>query len=222
MTVRTCRAPGCGARTNRYGAFCSTHRSRSRRHGHPEQESITKADLTQYLKLVQARIARNEGSPLWAECEARWNAVLEHARRVLAAFQRGQAGYRCERIAAQEVVKLAENVEPSKVVHTTFAMFLLADRQPRRFRSDQAFRFQLARRLRGLTDLNAGTWYNHKTGNTHKAYQELTPRAVIVFAQWVADALGGVGLHLAKLEREQEEAKQQRRETLHVAMEALR
>lgn len=104
MTVRTCRAPGCGARTNRYGAFCPTHRSRSRRHGHPEQESITKADLTQHLKLVRARIARNESSPLWAECEARWNAVLEHARRVLAAFRRGQAGYRCESNILMEVL----------------------------------------------------------------------------------------------------------------------
>ncbi|KQO74524.1 hypothetical protein ASF20_04575 [Methylobacterium sp. Leaf88] len=221
MTVRSCRAPGCGARTSRYGAFCQTHRSRSRRHGHPEQESITKADLTPHLKLVRARIARNETSPLWAECEARWNAVLEHARRVLAAFQRGQAGYRPDRIAAQEVVQLASNVEPLRVLDTTFAMFLLQDRQPRQFRSDAAFRFQLVRRLRGLTELNAGSWYNHKTGKTHKAYRELTPRAVMVFGQWVADALGGVGLYLAKLEREQEEAKQQQMRSLAGALEAL-
>lgn len=221
MTVRTCRAPGCGARTTRYGAFCQTHRSRSRRHGHPEQEGITKADLTQYLKLVRARIERNQQSPLWAECEARWNAVLEHARRVLAAFQRGQAGYRCERIAAQEVVKLAENVAPSMVTQTTFAMFILQDYQPRRFRSDQAFRFQLVRRVRGLTELNAGSWYNHRTGKTHKAYRELPPRAVVVFGRWVADALGGVGLHLARLERQQEEARQQQANSLAGALEAL-
>ncbi|KMO44876.1 hypothetical protein VQ03_00815 [Methylobacterium tarhaniae] len=221
MTARTCRAPGCGARTSRYGAFCTTHRSRSRRHGHPDQESITTADLKPYLKLVRARIARNEASPLWAECEARWNAVLEHARRVLAAFQRCQAGYRPERIASQEVVKLAESVEPSKVVETTLAVFLLQEQQPRRFRSDKAFRFQLVRRLRGLTDLNAGSWYNHKTGKTHRAYRELTPRAVTAFAQWIIEALGGVALYLAGLERKQEQERQEQRRLLTEALEAL-
>lgn len=221
MTARTCRAPGCGARTTRYGRFCSTDKSRSRRHGHPEQTAVTKADLAAYLKLVRARIAKNERSPLWAECEARWDAVVERARHTLNALERGQAGYRHERIAAQEMVKLADHVEATQVVETTFALFLLEDCQPRRFRSDQAFRFQLVRRLRGLTDLNAGVWFNHKTGRTHRAYRELAPRAVATFAKWVVEALGGIGLYLARLEREQEEARQRSANALAGALEAL-
>ena len=221
MTARLCRAPGCGARTSRYGQFCSTHRSRSRRHGHPEQDGITKAHLSPYLELVRGRIAKNETSPLWAECEVRWNAVVDHARRTLTAFHRGQAGFRYERIAAQEVLKLADHVEAAQVIETTFAVFLLEDRQPRRFRSDQAFRFQLVRRLRGLTDVNAGSWFNHKTGRTHRAYRELTPRAVTTIAEWVVEALGGIALYLAKIERDQEEARQQRINVLAGALEAL-
>ncbi|WP_336489306.1 hypothetical protein [Methylobacterium nigriterrae] len=148
--------------------------------------------------------------------------MVERARHTLTALQRGQAGYRHERIAAQEMVKLADQVEAAQVVETTFALFLLEDRQPRRFRSDQAFRFQLVRRLRGLTDLNAGVWFNHKTGRTHRAYRELPPRAVATFAQWVVEAIGGIGLYLAKLEREQEEAKQQRMNALVGVLETLR
>lgn len=222
MTTRTCRAPGCGARTSRYGRFCSTHRSRDRRHGHPEQVAITKTDLAPYVRRVRARITKNEDNPLWAECEARWLSVVEHARRILAAFARKEAGYRFDRIAAHEAVKLADNVSPQQVLETTFAMYLLADRHPRRFRSDASFQTQLVRRLRGLTDLNAGQWFNHRTGKTHRAYREMTPRAVTSFAEWITASLGPVGLHLARLERSDEEARQRGVNAFAQAVEALR
>jgi hypothetical protein len=119
------------------------------------------------------------------------------------------------------VVKLGEHVGAVEVVETAFALFLLQDQQPRRFRSDQAFRFQLVRRLRGLTALNAGSWFNHKTGRTHRAYCELTPRAVVTIAKWVTEALGGVALYLAKMEREEAEARQQRVNALRSGLEAL-
>ncbi|KAA0124287.1 hypothetical protein CIW48_08135 [Methylobacterium sp. P1-11] len=221
MAVRTCRAPGCGARTSRYGKFCSTHRSRSRRHGHPEQRAITKADLAPYLRLVGARVAKNATSPVWAHCTDRWQAVVEHANRVLIAFERGQPGYRHERIAAREVIKLADHVSSTEVIETTFALFLLEDHQPRRFRSDASFRMQLARRLRGLTHLNAGTWYNHRTGKVQRAYRELTPRAALTFASWVIDALGAVGAALVRMEREEQEAKRCQANSLAEALEAL-
>lgn len=221
MHIRTCRAPGCGARTSRYGQFCSTHRSRSRRHGHPEQRAITKADLTPYVKRVSLRIAKNEDSPVWSECTTRWHTVVDHARGILAHAQQGKAGYRHERIAAHEVVKLADHVDATEVVKLAISAFLLEDNQPRRFRSDRAFRFQLVRRLRGLTDVNAGSWLNHRTGKTHRAYRDLTPRAVLTFAGWIIEALGGVALYLAKLERQEVEAQQQRSNALVQGLEAL-
>src|SRR5829696_6033366 len=79
--TRICRAPGCGARTtSRFSVYCSTHKSRLRRHGAVDQKAITKADLRLYLKLVRARIEKNRESPLWAHLEARWAALADHAR----------------------------------------------------------------------------------------------------------------------------------------------
>jgi hypothetical protein len=101
------------------------------------------------------------------------------------------AGNSSERIAAREVVKLAEHVEPREVVETVLAMFLLEQDQPRRFRSDPAFRTQLVRRTRGLSEVNAGTWYDAATGKTKRAYKELAPRANAVLGQWLAELFGG-------------------------------
>lgn len=222
MLTRTCRAPGCGARTTRYGVYCTTHKSRSRRHGHPEQRAITKADLKPYLKLVRKRIDNNADSPLWGQCEARWKAVVDHAQCILAAYQGGQTSYRYERIAAQEVVKLAADVEARKVIETTCALYIMQDDQPRRFRSDDAFRSQLARRVRSLTECNCGFWHDHRTGQMKRAYRDIPPKAVVLFSHWVGQTVGVVGLHLAKLERDEAEARRGHNSAMYEAIAALR
>jgi hypothetical protein len=71
---------------------------------------------------------------------------------------------------------------------------------PRRFVSDEAFRFQLARRLRGLTDVNAGEWFNYKTGKTKRAYRDLSPRATAILGNLLVHCFGLPGVMLAKKE----------------------
>ncbi|WP_246688072.1 hypothetical protein [Methylobacterium sp. WL120] len=166
-------------------------------------------------------MAKNEANPLWHQCEARWAAIIDHARHVIAASSGGRAGYRCERVAAQEVVKLADHVAPSDVVVTTLAAFVLIDHQPRLFRSDASFKTQLVRRVRGLTEVNAGSWFNAHTGKTKRAYRELTPRAVMVLAGWLSDALGAVGLTLADMERREHDHRQRERQAMAEALGSL-
>ncbi|WP_245500971.1 hypothetical protein [Lichenibacterium minor] len=129
--------------------------------------------------------------------------MVGHARAVLA---RQGAGSAYARQAASETVKLAEAVEAREIMATAFAVYLMADQQPRRFLSDTAFRVQLVRRLRGLTEANAGTWFDHKTGRTKRVYRELPPQAAGVMGEWIAKAFGAVGLFLARMDREQREA----------------
>jgi hypothetical protein len=128
---------------------------------------------------------------------------------------------RHERIAAQEVVKLSDAVPPREVVQTTLALFIMQELQPRRFRSDRSFRTQLVRRARGLSDLNAGSWFDNQTGTTKRAYKELTPRAAMVLSHWLADAFGAVGLHLAKLEQTEADKKQEEQRAIHEALSQL-
>jgi hypothetical protein len=107
------------------------------------------------------------------------------------------------------------------VVETALAMFMLQELEPRRFRSDEAFRTQLVRRVRGLTEVNAGEYYDHASGKTKRAYRELTPRATAVLGLWLAEAFGGAGLHLARLELTEWEKKNEERRELHKALSEL-
>ncbi|WP_244627304.1 hypothetical protein [Microvirga tunisiensis] len=128
---------------------------------------------------------------------------------------------RHERIAAKEVVKLYDAVPPREIVQTILALFMMQELQPLRFKSDKAFRTQLVRRVRGLTDLNVGSWFDHQTSKTKRAYRELSPRAASVLGQWLAEAFGGAGLHLARLEQVEADKKQEEQRALHASLSQL-
>ena len=64
---------------------------------------------------------------------------------------------------------------------TTSAVWEL---EPRRFRSDQAFWVQLARRARGLTDVNFGERWDNVRGKVQRCYRELTPRGRYLGRGW--------------------------------------
>jgi hypothetical protein len=218
-----CRAPGCDSpTTSRYSVHCSRHQSRLRRQGDVAQEAISKADLKGYLKRVRQRIEKNPDSPAWRQLESRWLAVVEHAKGVGAAFRAGKAGAQYVRKAADEVLKVAETATPRDVIETVLAMSMMEELDRRRFRSDSGFRFQLVRLVRALADVSAGRRYDHQSGKVRRVYRELTPRAVATIGQWLADMIGGAGIHLAQLEvRDIEEAKQ-KQQALWSALEELK
>ncbi len=174
MSYRMCRAAGCHERAaTRYGVYCNAHRSRLKRHGAVNQEPISKADLRVYEKLVEDRIERNKNKAIWPQLEARWAAVVRDAQEVVEQWRKGVPMPSFKRIAAFEIVKLSNAVEPGALIKTVLAMFLMQDQEPRKFRSDKAFLTQMVRRVRGLTKLNAGTWKDQGTGKTKVAYREL-------------------------------------------------
>ena len=71
------------------------------------------------------------------------------------------------------------------------AVYVMQELDPRRFRSDPGFRFQLVRRVRALADVNAGQRWDDKAEKVRRVYRELTPRAVATMGQWLAEALAG-------------------------------
>ena len=220
---RLCRAPGCDSpTTSRYSVYCSRHQSRLRRQGDVAQEAISKADLKTYLKRVRQRIAKNPDSAAWGQLEARWMAIVERARGVIAAFHSGKAGARYLRKAAEEVLRVAEAAPPRDLVETALAVFVMQELDPRRFRSDAGFRFQLVRRVRALADVSAGQRYDHRSGKVRRVYRELTPRAVATIGQWLADMIGGAGIQFARLELRDVEKANQDRQELRTALAELK
>jgi hypothetical protein len=220
--TRTCRAAGCRApAASSFAAYCSSHRANLRRHGAVDQKAITKTHLKPYLKAVRERIAKNPDSPAWVTLDSRWRALVDHSHGVLAEFARGRAMAGFKVTAAREVVKLGEEVKPREVVEVTCAGVVMWVIEPRRFRSDDAFWVQLARRVRGLTDVNFGERWDNVRGKVRRCYRELTPRASITLGRWLAETLGAGGQHIARLQQAEWDRKAKEAAELREALAKL-
>lgn len=213
---RTCRLHGClRPAASAFAVYCGPHRTALRRHGAPDQKAVTKARLAPYLKIVQARIARNADNVAWATLDQRWRALADHAETILKGSESGKAGVRYERIAAQEIVKLAQSVAPREVVEVTAAMIVMQEFEPRAFRSDDAFWMQLARRVRGLSDLHFGESWDNKRQRVRRLYREMSPKAAVIMGRWLAETLGVGGQHIARVELAEQDSKTNLHEALN-------
>jgi len=190
-----------------------------RRHGHPQQNAIGKAELKPYVASVQRRIANNADNATWRLCEAHWLGLVGQAREVIGQAERGFAGNRYERRAALEVVRLAEATSCRQITETIFALYLMQDAEPHRFCSDAAFRTQLVRRLSALAETKEK---NENVRRVMRAPLALPPRAIAIMASWVIAALGGVGVHLARLEAQNRVEQQTKRQALAKAIGELK
>ena len=217
-----CAVPGCNRPATRWGRLCSSHKTHLRRHGDTRQESVSKYHLKPYLVAVQARIDANPNSPLWGRIEDRWRALQDHAAGVVTAWRNGKPGSRHVRLACQEVVKIGQQVGAGEIVKTALAMYLMQDAAPRRFASDDGFLFQLVRRVRGLADMNFGSWYDPESGKTRRVYRDLPPKVTRVMGQLLAETFGVAGLLLARKDQEDRSARRKEAEGMARAVEELR
>jgi hypothetical protein len=163
-----------------------------------DQKAVTKAHLWPYLMRVQKRISKNPESLAWVILDERWRVLADHAREVLAKFASGRAGMRWEKLAAREVMKLANDVPARTVVEVTTAMVLMSEMEPARFKSDTAFWLQLARRVRSVTYVNYDErWEESEAvlpGAVAKGFP--APRAVVgedAGRSWAVHGSGGEG-----------------------------
>lgn len=216
-----CRVQGCSGKTSRYGAYCTTHKARNRRHGDVCQETITAASLNPYRSAIQGRLRKNPNNSIWSLLQANWSDTIAPCEGFISDAEDGGGVRMYVMTACREVAKLARYVEPKLIIETALAMFLMQDQEPRKFKSDKAFRFQLSRRLRALTDVNVGTFINPTTGKPTRVYRELKPRAAEYLGQMACDTFGGAGVLLAELERKEVEGSRQRRVDMAEAIGGL-
>jgi hypothetical protein len=216
-----CNAPGCSSpASTKFGQYCRPHVAQLRRHGAIGQTGITKADLKVYRHIVEARLEKNNDKPLLTQLEARWGAVLTYAQTVREEA-RSKPMVRYRREAAIEMLRIGKNVQARDVIETALAMYVMQDQEPRRFKSDQAFRTQLVRRVRGLTRLNADAWTDSKTGKKKLVYRDLSQRTVSIMGGWIAEALGTAGIMFARLERKDHEKKQEELLAFHQTLDDM-
>jgi hypothetical protein len=217
--TRICKVRDCGApAASRYSPHCRRHKSVLRRQGDPDQSAIRVTELAPFVRLVRLRVARNPDSPLWGHLEDRWRGIAEEARAVAFSALRS----RHERAAAAEVMNIDADCSAQEIVVVVLAMFILWRERPARFRSDRAFRLQLARRVRALSGRHSGLRYDHQTGTQKRVYREMTPKAGAILGHKLALAFGGAGLQLAMLEERERERARQTVEDINQAIKELK
>lgn len=205
MTARTCTVRHCGEpASSQFSPYCRRHKSTMRRQGDPTQTAISTSELKPFRNRVKARIEKNADSPLWAHLDALWGTIAAEAR----TEAERRVGNRYQRSAANEILNIDADSTSREIVVTTLAMFVLWQDVPWRFRSDAAFRLQLARRVRTHTSRHTGRWFDAKTGKQKCIYREMTPKAGNIIGQKLSRAFGATGIKLALLdERDREEAR---------------
>ncbi len=204
-----------------YSTKCSAHKRAHVRHGHPLQAAISVHQLRPYVARVVARQQRNSASEVWPALDQRWAGLVEGAGQMLARYGNGEPSYMPDVKAAHHVRSLSGAVVPAVVVQTILAMYLLQDDQPRLFRDDRAFDFQMVRRVRLLAPSAAGSYFDHRTGRSKKVYKDVPSRVTEILAASFKAVIGGTGVHLAGLERRDAEEKVKARDQFRQALGAL-
>ncbi|WP_175914583.1 hypothetical protein [Burkholderia metallica] len=186
--------------TGGYSPLCNSHKRAQQRHGHPLMTGVEAGELRPYRQRIANCIKRNSQSPVWGMLGANWSALTDHSRELHARMYQGEPYNRSEARAYQEVVKLADNVKADEIANVVLALYLLQHERPTRFPSDEAFMFQLVRRVMRLTDVNVGVSHNSMTGRAVRVYRDLPPRVTRLVGRWLVEVYGRAGLYIAGLE----------------------
>lgn len=219
MPVRTCCVPHCTEPTSsQFSHHCQRHKSVLRRHGDALQTGVGKTELAPFRARVVARMEKNRESPLWPQLDAVWAEIVADARREAGR----RVGNRYLRSAGYEVLNIDADALVREIVTTTLAMFVFWHDRPSRFRTDDAFRLQLARRVRALSGRHTGRRYDHQTGTEKRIYREMTPKAGIILGQKLSVAFGAAGFQLALLDGLEREEEQKAKKVIASAIRELK
>ncbi len=219
--TKYCNALRCQETAAGFSTLCHNHKQAQRRHGEATQTGVTVHQLRPYLARVEARQAKNLDSESWTIVKNQWASQEAEARVEIELAKSGAVFVRHRILAAEQVVHLAQAVSADSVMRTALAMFVYREDQPRRFRSDRAFDFQLVRRVRGLSTQNAGSYWDDKAKRTKLVYRDMPPRAIEALALILKNAFGLAGLMLARKEQSDDNKAREDRRRLGSAIEEL-
>lgn len=126
-----------------------------------------------------------------------------------------------ERQTAEQLLTLKDSTPMDAVIETVLATYAMNVHRPGRFRSDRAFRFRVARRVRGLAVVNAGLHRDAKSGRLKCVFRDTPPRTLECLVASLEAAFGVAGLRLAELDKKDADGVQTERRQLHDALAEL-
>lgn len=219
--MKLCSVSGCGLKVEGYSPLCNTHKRALQRHGHPLMKGVEASELKPYRQIIAQRTRRNANNPVWEILRANWAALADHSRAYHAGMQRGEPYNRTDARVHQEVIKLDISVASEDIANVVMALYLYRKQRPTRFPSEEAFRFQLVRRVMRLTEVNVGVSFNQSTQRAVRVYRDLPPRATRRLGQFLIEVYGAAGEYVAGLEAAEKARATVEKVKLHDALEAL-
>jgi hypothetical protein len=187
MSSRFCEVSGCKNEVkSTYSRLCDKHKKTKRRNGDSEQETIRKHMLEPHVKQVREIIKRDKTGKIEMGLMRIRESLLSQAQERLDRFYRNGEPMVADNVkVSTELKKVLEKTDALTCGCTIAGLYLLREQNPRLFKSDTGFFFQLARSFRALSDMNKGSYYNQKTGKTQRVYRDIPPRVM----EGIADAL---------------------------------
>jgi hypothetical protein len=184
-------------------------------------QGVEASELRPYRQRITQRVKRNPNSPVWGMLKANWAVLVEHSKACQARLYQGEPYSRNEARAHHEVIKLGDAVAADDIANVVMALYLIQHERPARFPSDDAFVFQMVRRVMRLTDVNVGVSHNARTGRSVKVYRDLPPRVTKRLGAMLVEVFGLAALYVAALETAEVDRAAAKAVKLNQALEAL-
>ena len=145
-----CDVSFCAYPRTAYSRLCERHREVYRNHGHPLQTGVTKTELKPYRRAVKAYLRDRGGKNASTVLRKAWLAQVQVAEEFEAAVLLGKPHNKNERTAYLLVLDIAKEHDAADVAELLMAFGYWLQFEPRRFRSQDAFQFQVVRLFRRL------------------------------------------------------------------------
>ena len=176
--MRPCRISSCEGISRSYSPYCPRHRKRKARHGHPLQEAVTATELKPYRRAVRQWLQRRASLSATELLERLWGGLLQDAKVYIETAEAGHPYIRHYLEAYQVILKVADDNPAKDIIEVLLAMGYYYNLHPKRFHSDEAFGFQVARRFRALTEAHVGITWDIANHRTKKVYKDVSPRTL--------------------------------------------
>lgn len=211
--MRTCIVAGCHGTAATYSHLCPAHRERDRTHGHPLQRGVTKAELKPYRKAVRKYLQERAGKNADAINSKAWASTVQQARERVERYQRGKADVKWDVLAAELVLAINREVEPREIAEVLMALGYWYRLEPKRWASDDGFKFQCARMFRRLAP-STGRYNWRPDGSLARSSYPRVPKRLMYATYAIIHELQFVGWGMLMADEDRKAADLKRRDTI--------
>lgn len=200
--TRQCTVQGCRSSVRSpWSPICPKHRKALGRHGHPLQTAIKAPEVAPFVKLIAKRQADNANNEAWAILRRRWSLMVEAAQAISASVSAGNPYVREEAQAAQLLLTVAGAADADAVARAAMSVGMHAQADPKRYRSDGAVVYQMARKVLRLAPQSIGRYWCNKTRTSRTVRRDIPPRVLHRIAVRLNEAYGGAAAQLWAIEQ---------------------